>query len=128
MKTFKLTRLCTNCPFRKDDKAIPLQPGRREGIIEDLLTNKTDHFPCHGTVHRKDGRNFDENERYVANDVQHCPGAVAVCSKYGREPQMVQIAKRLGVIPWDHYDQAMEESLGPEDVVVDREKCHLPND
>lgn len=123
---FKLTKPCPNCPFRRDEKAIELQEGRREQIIEDLLSGESTTFHCHQTVYRDDGRNHDEDGNYGPVDVCHCPGAAAVSRKYGRDTTMVQIASRLGFISSDHYDSAAELTLDPEDLSVDPKRARLP--
>jgi len=120
---FDLRKPCANCPFRNDSKAIDLQPGRREQIIEDLLSGKQTTFHCHKTVYREDGRNHDEDGNYVPADVCQCPGAMAVARKFGRDTVMVQVATRLGAIPHDHYDDALPLTLEPEDLDLDPKKA-----
>ncbi len=122
---FAVRKPCANCPFRNDDHAIPLQPGRRESIIEGLLSGQHETFSCHATVYRKDGRNHDENENYRPVDVSVCPGAAAVARKFGRDLTIVQLATRLGFIPYEHYDEALPLTLEPEDLPIDREKARI---
>ncbi len=122
---FAVRKPCANCPFRKDDKAISLQPGRREQIIEDLLSGKDSTFHCHKTVYRNDGRNHDEEGNYQPVDVSHCPGAAAVARKFGRDTVMVQVASRLGAIGHDHYDEALEQTLEPEDLNIDTKRARI---
>lgn len=112
-QAFSLTRVCKNCPFRKDDQAIDLQPGRKEEIIEGLLSGRESTFHCHKTVYREGAGNFDEDGNYTPHDVKMCPGAMAVARKMGRDPQMIQVAERMGWIPDGHYDQALAETLDP---------------
>ena len=59
-------RPCSNCPFRCDDDAIELRPGRLEGIIAGLLRNDMSTFVCHKTL---------DTQRMT------CAGAVAVMAK-----------------------------------------------
>jgi len=122
---FNLIKPCPNCPFRNDDQAIDLQPGRREQIIEDLLSGKESTFHCHKTVYRDDGRNHDEDGNYHPVDVCHCAGAAAVTRKFGRDTTLVQIATRLGAIEPDHYDPAASLTLEPEDLDLDPSKVYL---
>ena len=124
-RQFGLRKPCSNCPFRSGSGSIELQKGRREGIIEDLLSGKMTTFPCHKTVYREDGRNHDEDGNYTPNDVAHCPGAAAVCRKAGRDSVVVQIASRMRFIDHDHYDAAKGESMEPEDLDIDWERVHL---
>lgn len=122
---FALRKPCANCPFRNDDKAIALQPGRREGILEGLLSGAHETFSCHKTVFRDDGRNHDEDGRYRPVDVSVCPGAAAVARKFGRDLTIVQLATRLGLIENDHYDEAIALTLSPEHICIDRAKARI---
>lgn len=124
-KQFAVKTPCANCPFRNDSKAIELQPGRREGIIERLLSGEDETFPCHATVYRPDSRNHDEEGNYRPVDVSVCSGAAALARKFGRDTTMVQLATRLGFIPYDHYDEALAKTIEPEDLNVDRQKARL---
>lgn len=72
-------RPCSNCPFRCDDAAIELHPGRIEGIIQGLLRDDTKTFICHKTLN---------------TDRMTCAGAVAVMAKLGRLP----LIARLGLV------------------------------
>lgn len=54
-----------------------------------------------------------------------CPGAMAVARKLGRDPQMVQVAERMGWIEADHFDAAMEDTLNPSDLNIDRKRAKL---
>lgn len=125
-RQFSLQKPCSNCPFKSGSGSIELQEGRREQIIEDLLRGHSTAFSCHKTVYRSDNRNHDEDGNYVPNDVTHCPGAVAVCQKAGRDITAIQIAMRLHVIPENHYDEALSESLEPSDLNIDWDRVHLP--
>lgn len=124
-KQFSLRKPCSDCPFRCDAQAIELQPGRREEIIESLLSGETQTFPCHKTVYRSDGRNHDDEGKYTPVDICHCPGAVAVARKFGRDTVMMQLATRMGVIPEDHYDDAMGKTLEPGDLDIDRTRARI---
>jgi len=72
-------RPCSNCPFRCDDDAIELRPGRLESIIANLLQNDMRTFVCHKTL---------DTQRMT------CAGAVAVMAKLGRLP----VIARLGLV------------------------------
>jgi len=122
---FALKKPCSNCPFRKDGNAIMLVSGRKEEIIEALLNGTAATFPCHKTVYRKDGRNHDDNGQYKPVDISHCPGAMAVCRKFGRDPQVVQVATRLGFIEEDHYTEAEAGTLSAESLLIDRQKAYI---
>lgn len=115
---FRLKKPCENCPFRNDENGIPLMPGRRESIIEDLLTNAASTFHCHKTVDYSD-------ETPKTNKACHCAGAAAVAQKFGRQTQAVQIASRLRIIPFEHYDEAMSVTIEPGDLNINRREANL---
>lgn len=77
-------RPCSNCPFRCDDAAIALEPGRIEGIVSDLLRDDQQTFVCHKTL--------DTGERMT------CAGAVGLMSKLGRLPVIARLGLVYGVI------------------------------
>lgn len=124
-KQFALTKPCANCPFRKDVATIDLMPGRKEEIVEGLLSGEHSTFHCHKTVYRTDGRNHDNEGNYHPVDVCQCPGAAAVARKFGRDTVMVQVATRLGALEPDHYDDALAETIDPEDLSIDRAKAKI---
>jgi hypothetical protein len=124
-KQFSLRKPCPNCPFRNDDDAIYLEPGRREEIIERLLAGEDGSFPCHKTVYRKDGRNHDEEGQYKPVDICQCPGAAALSRKFGRDTVIVQIATRLGFIGPGHYDEANKLTIDPSDLKIDKSKARI---
>ncbi|MCH8552503.1 MAG: hypothetical protein LAT62_11235 [Natronospirillum sp.] len=111
VRIFSVTKPCANCPFRCDGNAIDLAPGRRDDILNGLLRGGDPTFSCHKTVYRNDGRNFAEEGAYDPTDVSVCAGAEAVLEKIGRNSQIVQIAKRLGVIAPDHYHLAHPQTI-----------------
>lgn len=76
-------RPCSNCPFRNDGAGIDLEPGRIEGIVEDLLADDQATFVCHKTLDT--GR-------------MPCAGAVALMSKLGRLPVIARLGLVYGVI------------------------------
>lgn len=124
-RQFNLKKPCKNCPFTKADTTIHLQEGRREEIIESLLTGESMSFPCHKSVYKSDGRNFDEEGEYKPTDIQQCPGAMAVCKKFGRDAVIVQVSTRMGFIPEGHYDEALDETIEPEQLNIDKKKAHI---
>lgn len=124
-KQFSLRKPCSNCPFRNDDHAIELEAGRREEIIEHLLSGAHSTFHCHRTVYRSDGRNHDEEGNYQPVDICQCSGAAAVARKFGRDTVMVQVATRLGTIPPDHYDVALPLTIEPFELSVDEARAKI---
>jgi hypothetical protein len=98
---FAMKRPCENCPFLKVG-AIPLAPGRVEGIVRDLLTNDYALFHCHKTVHHSvkggEWREDDDGvERYVPSGKESaCVGALIFCLKAGRPPVALRLALMTG--------------------------------
>lgn len=121
-KQFKLRQPCSNCPFIKGSGSIELMPGRRYGIIEDLIKGSSTTFHCHKTVYREDGRNHDAEGNYKPVDIAHCPGAMAVAMKCGATPTVIQIAERFGIISGQHYEDAKSSTLSPEEIAEDAGK------
>ena len=68
---------------------------------------------------------FDDEGNYHPTDVCQCPGAAAVARKYGRDTVMVQVATRMGVIPEDHFDSALELTIGKDQLNVDPQKAKI---
>lgn len=83
-------RPCANCPFRCDGKGIALEPGRIEGIVNNLLRDDHKTFVCHKTL--------DSGERRT------CAGAVAVMSKLGRLPIIARLGLAYGLITKEDID------------------------
>lgn len=76
-------RPCANCPFRRDEAAIQLEPGRVQGLVSELLTDDQHTFVCHKTL---------DKERMT------CAGAVGLMSKFGRLPVIARLGLVYGVI------------------------------
>lgn len=91
-------RPCANCPFRCDGAGIPLEPGRLEGIVQDLLANDQQTFVCHKTL---------DKERMT------CAGAVGVMSKLGRLPVIARLGLAYGVITRDDIAASSEMVIDP---------------
>lgn len=90
---YSLKKPCANCPFLKDvTKAIPLQEGRVEGIIEDLLAGKATSFSCHKTVY--EGKTTCQRPEH---DWKQCAGSLIVLQKLGHSTELMTIMQRLGV-------------------------------
>lgn len=82
---FKLTRPCSNCPFRRGKgELFQLHPERLKEIVE------APAFQCHRTVDYS-GDIPDQGER-----PQQCAGLMAVLHREGRPNQIMQVAERLG--------------------------------
>lgn len=90
---------CSNCPFRKDEKAIDLNHGRLEGIVADLLSDDSHNFVCHKTL---------------STERKTCSGALAFMHKLGRLPISGRLGIMFGVV--DEHDLKRAEGI-----VKDRE-------
>lgn len=91
-------RPCANCPFRCDDAAIELRPGRVEGIVQDLLESDFRTFSCHKSL---------DAERMM------CAGAVAVLAKLGRLPVIARLGLVTGVITKADVEASMALVINP---------------
>lgn len=121
--TFARKRPCSNCPFRNDEKAIELSDGRREEIIESILTGREVSFVCHKTVYGDLDDIIDGNTPPPAPSV--CPGAAAVARKFGRDMVIIQVGTRMGAIESDFLDDALSRTIGPESLNIKKKDVHL---
>jgi hypothetical protein len=114
---FKLRKPCSNCPFLKDG-AIELNPGRVEGIIEDLLVDDHSSFYCHKTVHNdKSGGEWDEEGEYHATGKESmCAGAMIYLEKVGRPNVPMRLGRAYRIYSPDvlapHFDKVIEPLNG----------------
>ena len=93
---FGLKKPCGNCPFRNDEGAISLEPGRLEEIKEDLLDDGNT-FICHKTVqYDREELHDEETGRYLAQpEDQACVGAAIWLLKRGRPNVSMRLYQRL---------------------------------
>ncbi|NVL50002.1 hypothetical protein F2S72_09650 [Pseudomonas syringae pv. actinidiae] len=116
---FQLKTPCSKCPFRKDTR-IELQPGRLEGIIQDLLANDRATFTCHNTF--SSSRHDPDDDRDEAdpqpqidyrNGEKMCAGAAAYLIKVQRPSVGMRYAMHSGSISFDQWDSAVETVIDP---------------
>lgn len=96
-------RPCSNCPFRCDEGAIELHPGRLRGIVTGLLQNDMQTFVCHKTL---------DAQRMT------CAGAVAVMAKLGRLPVIARLGLVHGVITKDDIEASKQLVIEPEELEI----------
>ena len=98
---------CGNCPFLQHG-AIPLHPGRVEGIAKALREDDHTIFHCHKTVHdRRLGGDWDADGKYVPSGRESaCMGALIYSLKAGHPPVALRFALCAGVVT---YDDLMEQ-------------------
>lgn len=82
---YRITKKCSNCPFRDDEHAIYLSEGRLDEIKAALL--RGENFVCHKTVYSNDPK----QKRLM------CAGAYEFLIASKQPNQIMQIAERLGV-------------------------------
>jgi len=83
----KMTNPCDNCPFRSDIKPFDLRKGRLKGIIQNLMDDDMQTFPCHKTT----GLERDE-DGFSESEWQHCAGAMAMLYKLGYQNVAMRLA------------------------------------
>lgn len=114
---FRLKRPCKNCPFRKTG-GIELEPGRLQGIVDDLVSNDQTTFQCHETVHGKSGGEWNDEGRYEPSGQEAmCVGAMIYLEKRGRPT----VAMRLGQLWGCYKPQSLlehENSIIDADVIL----------
>lgn len=119
-RTFRLKKPCPNCPFRNDDHAIHLSPGRIEEIAHDITRGDGQVFYCHKTLSgQRNEELMDTDEAYYEPGERDsvCAGSLIFQMKAGRVP----IGLRL-MLSGGEYDVAALESqfpniIEPEDVL-----------
>ncbi len=89
---FALRTPCSNCPFRIEG-AIELEPGRLEGIVEELVRDDWSTFHCHKTVYSNSGGDWGEDGQYEPSGKESmCAGAAAYLHKIGRPTVAMRLA------------------------------------
>ena len=110
-----LKKPCGNCPFRNDEGAIKLAPGRVEDIIQELLTDDWKSFHCHKTVYSQKGGFHDGDGNYLpSGNEKMCAGAMAVLHKLGRPSIGMRIAMVTNELTTQELDQMALGVLEPE--------------
>lgn len=94
-------RPCSECPFRWDEGAVELSPGRLDGIVAGLLRDDMQTFACHKTL---DGQR------------KTCAGAVAVMAKLGRLPVIARLGLVHGIITQADIQASMQLVVEPCDL------------
>lgn len=103
-KQFKLKTPCKNCPFLKPSLGEPYNQ-LAKGRMLDIINNMQDGtFHCHKTLDKP------KNER------QHCAGAIAVGLKKHGELTLTNLAYYFKLIEPDHYNEAFDMAINPEDL------------
>lgn len=91
---FDRTNPCSNCPFRKSDKAVRVTTGRvREITTSDAI------FPCHKTV---DYSHDDEGR--TTKDSSACAGSIIHQMKTHRPNLALRLAICLRLVDINKYD------------------------
>lgn len=99
---FNLKQPCRDCPFRVD---IPgyLRGSRARGIIDDLLNNDMQGFPCHKTIETVDGED-GFCETIATDESQQCAGGLLLLLKLGRPNVATRLAVALGELDLNTLD------------------------
>lgn len=111
---FRLKRPCENCPFLKEG-AIDLEPGRLQGIIDDLLGNDMSTFQCHKTVHHpKTGGTWTDDGDYEASGKEcMCAGAMIYLEKAGRPTVGMRLGSAIGIYDSRELKPAFNDVIDP---------------
>ncbi len=98
-------RPCSDCPFRCDGAGIPLQSGRVEGIVSDLLADDLRTFVCHKTL--------DGVQKRMS-----CAGAMGLMLKMGRLPVIARVGLVCGVISMADLEASAGMVIDPRDLAL----------
>lgn len=112
-----LKKPCSNCPFLREG-AIELEPGRLDGIIEDLTENDHINFQCHKTVHSKQGGEWleDENGEQVyepSGNESMCIGSAIYMLKIGRPSICMRIAIMTKMVSLKELQAQNDKIINP---------------
>jgi hypothetical protein len=110
---YSLKKPCANCPFRRVG-AIELQPGRVEGIIQDLINGELTGFTCHKTAY---GPGTSRRPKEAAKE---CAGALIVLEKLGHQTQLMQVMHRMGAYEPESLVEHHNEVIDAPDVEFER--------
>ncbi|WP_339118998.1 hypothetical protein [Halomonas sp. BMC6] len=114
---FKLKKPCANCPFRNDDQAIELAPGRLEDIASEITSGDGKAFFCHKTLSGERDDEYEEEGYYPGEKDAVCAGALAFQIKHGRIPIVARFAFMTGEAKVEDYEALFDRIISPEDVL-----------
>lgn len=109
---------CANCPFLKVG-AIELQPGRVEGICQDLIDHDQNTFQCHKTVHSKRGGTWEEEDEsgdsvYVpSGNESACMGALVYLYKIRQPNVAMRLGFALGMLKPEELERLADKVIDP---------------
>lgn len=90
---YRVLKMCPNCPFKDNGKAMHLNDGAVEEIKKDLLENDGS-FNCHKTVYNLD---MEMNSCGCKQELKMCAGAYEFLKKEDKPNQQMRLAKVFGV-------------------------------
>lgn len=113
-----LKKPCANCPFRREG-AIELQPGRLEGIIEELQADDGNNFFCHKTSSGKYAGSLDVDEDgfdvYAPSGKESvCAGSAIFMLKYGRPSLSMRFAFATNMAKVEEFMQYHASVIDPD--------------
>lgn len=105
---FKLTKPCSNCPFRKG-KGELFQLGA-ERVMEIM---NSEAFQCHKTV---DYSHIEDPRKRQGANPQQCVGVMSLLHRAGLPNTIMQVATRLRGVAPDYFDK-LDHSVVYDDLV-----------
>lgn len=120
---FRLKKPCANCPFRNDDQAIDLAPGRIEQIASEITAGDGTLFFCHKTLSGERDECYDEDGNDVDQGYQPgqrdsvCAGALIFQLKAGRVPIVARFGFHSGELDYPALEAQFPNIIEPEDVL-----------
>jgi len=116
---FRLKMPCGNCPFRQEG-AIHLEPGRLEGIAQELLNDDRSTFQCHKTVHCDRGGDWGDDGKYQPSGHEAmCAGAASYLLAKRRPSVPMRVAFAMGLAKPEDWDQAQSVCISPDSLNAD---------
>lgn len=96
---YRMTRHCSNCPWKDDGRSIGLREGRVDEIKKELLESDQNSFNCHKTVYNLD----EEMSPTEKQKPKMCYGAFKFLQENNRSNIQMRLAYSMGI------DEPLEE-------------------
>ena len=90
---FRVLKMCSNCPFKDNGKAMHLEEGRVNEIKESLKSDPMNSFNCHKTVYDLDV-NMNSTHK---QDLKMCAGAYEYLKGINQPNLHMNIARAMGL-------------------------------
>jgi len=91
---YRVLKMCSNCPFRDNGKAMHLKEGRVDQLKEMLRSDSMNSFNCHKTVYDLD---TDMNTSGSNQALKMCAGAYEYLKSINQPNIQMSLAEAWGI-------------------------------